>query len=261
MNFFAKIKKLKYFELVYLFRNKGIIINKYGGKLSIHRKASLKYSIIKIGANCLLNIDEDVRIISSKIIIQDNSSLEVGKNSFLNEMNISILGSVSIGSNNYIGHKNAIWIIQNGILNIGNNNRLKNTIWIRFGGKMTIGQYNAINENSEIRCDENVEIGNYNEISMNVRIWDTNTHRILCSSTEFMDYRINHFPFFNEEIKPLTTPVFIGDCNWLGEFCAILKGCRIQNHCILGFHTILCNRNIDDNNIVVTDLSYKMKTY
>ena len=127
-------------------------------------------------------------------------------------------------------------------------------------GGAIIGKYNTINQQSEIRCDELVSIGDYNQISMSNRIWDTNTHQIFDNVEEYKEHIKTHFPNFNEDIKPKTDPVIIGNCNWFGE-SVFLKSSKIGNHNIVGFRTSIINKVIDDDNVITNCLNYRIKKY
>ena len=127
-------------------------------------------------------------------------------------------------------------------------------------GGAIIGNYNTINQQSEIRCDELVSIGDYNQISMSNRIWDTNTHQIFDNVMEYKEHIKTHFPNFNEDVKPKTVPVIIGNCNWIGEN-VFLKSSKIGNHNIVGFRTSIINKVIDNDNVVTNCLDYRIKKY
>lgn len=221
---------------------------------------------------------KNIRIFRSRIIIKENASLTVADGSTLKgclirlnnnakmlvgstctiSNQIIVDGTLCLGSNNYLMEESKILIENASSVKIGNNNRLFCTIWARFCGGAIIGDYNTINQQTEIRCDESVIIGDFNQISMSNRIWDTNTHRVFGNGTEYKKYIISHFPLFDEDGKPKTHPVKLGNCNWLGEY-VFLKSSILGDHNVIGFRTSIINKVIDDNNTITNVLDYRIK--
>jgi acetyltransferase-like isoleucine patch superfamily enzyme len=129
---------------------------------------------------------------------------------------------------------------------------------VRYNGVLAIDRYTNINEYSEIRCDENIKIGKYTQISYNVNIWDTNTHCIFPSHKRRL-LAEKHFPLLGYDgEKPVTIPVLIGDDCWIGKDSSIMKGCHIGNECIIGFHTILINKQIPEGKTVTNSIDLKI---
>jgi acetyltransferase-like isoleucine patch superfamily enzyme len=178
----------------------------------------------------------------SELIIDDDVRLD-GVNIYLNNGYCKI-GSFTelVKGNQYISP--AI-TVDEGKLIIGSNNIIKSNFIIRFGGYCTIGTYNAINEETEIRCDQSVTIGHFNIISYQCLIFDTNTHCIYPSAVRRAKTTAD-FPYIGiEREKPVTKQVSIGNDNWLGYRCTILKGCILGNEVIVGTGTVASNINAD----------------
>ena len=250
MSILRFIKAIKYISFRYLL-SRSLVVNKSGVKIPC--QVIIKRSRVIIRENTVISIDRGVRIINSRINITEGSSFSV-RSSTVIDTTISVKGTFILNNHNII--REARIILEDSKLTVGNNNKLYCTIWGRFNSIAEIGEYNTINQGSEIRCDERVIIGSYNMISMNNRIWDTNTHRFFKTGEELKEFMISHYPLFNEDVKPLTKPIIIGDCNWIGEGC-VLKSCSIGNHCILGTRTIAVNKNIPNDSSVVNQLDIR----
>lgn len=206
-----------------------------------------------------MTICKDVKIGSSKIYVDEGSSVYIGSNVKILNANIVVVNGSKLIIEDYsiIRCNHSEQKIE--IICDGSNCKIEHhtllqcaRIWSRFGGKLNIGSYCNINSGSEIRCDEEVTIGDYTQISYNVRIWDTNTHKIYSPCVR-RKLTMQHFPAFGKEIeKPSTRPVHIGSDCWLGERCAILKGTILGNQVSVGFNTIVSNKIIKDNCKVVS---------
>lgn len=244
----------------YLLFHRSIILKKKGSKLVVSKgvKISQTKIIVQEGATCIL--ERNVILRKSSLNITRNSFVNLGEKTTVTSKNIIVNGSLVVGSENFIlGNGDLIWI-QNGRLEIGTRNRVKGGIWIRFGGKVKIDNYNTINEGTEIRCDELVTIGSYNQVSMNIRIWDTNTHRMFYNEEELETFIISHYPNWDEDQKPKTKPVIIGNNNWIGEY-AFIKNTIIGNHCIIGTRTMVIGKNLKDNLIVTNKIECRYEEY
>ena len=122
----------------------------------------------------------------------------------------------------------------------------QNAVWVRFSGVLSIGRYNCINAGSSIRCDESVQIGSFNMISYDCDIWDTNTHCFYTLEQKKKMFE-KDFPFIGRERnKPKTSPVVIGDGNWIGKNACILKGSTLGNETVVGTRAIVSNMLVED---------------
>lgn len=215
-------------------------------------------STVRIKCGGVVDIDNTVNIKNSNIYVDSSSRLILRKNVRLEGVDFYLTngGEVEIGEDSFIIlDRNSIrpeYIINNGSLVIGNHTKLAcQRLWIRFGGKCKIGDYTNINSGTEIRADESVCIGNFCQISYNIRIWDTNTHCIYPSCIR-QRMTVEAFPAFGKEYeKPVTLPVKIGDGCWLGERVSILKGTILGDNVIIGFNTLVSNKEIASNSSVV----------
>jgi len=194
-------------------------------------------------------------IINTKIILTGKSEVIIHDNVKLEGYDISINdGYLEIGKSSHLvkGRQplNPIISINKGKLVIGPYNSIKADLKIRFGGICTIGTYNSINEETEIRCDQSVTIGDYNLISYECMIYDTNTHCIY--PPEIRRERTNgDFPNIGSETeRPGTKEVVIGNDNWLGKRCVILKGCILGNQVVVGTNAVAANIRVDKGTVV-----------
>jgi acetyltransferase-like isoleucine patch superfamily enzyme len=224
----------------------------------------LKKKIWKIsGKGFVLNTSSDssfirgdwVEINNSKIALTGKSELIIEDKVKLEGYDIQINnGYLKIGAHSHLikGRQtlDPIITIDNGKLIIGAYNSIKADLKIRFGGICSIGAYNAINEGTEIRCDQSVIIGDYNMISYECMIYDTNTHCIYPPEVRRERTKSN-FPLIGSETeRPVTKEVIIGDDNWLGKRCAILKGCILGNRVVVGTNAVASNIKVDTGTIV-----------
>lgn len=246
------------------------------------KKYLLSRSFIKVDNNASFIVEKGVRIINSKINIEPNctvvikkdttiincsltlsgesTKVEIGSGNFLKNVTSFVKdGVLSLGDNNEIHskkmHRNCELTIQ-GVVRIGNKNRLSCNIWTRYNSILSIGSYTNINDYSEIRCDEKVVIGNFNQISYNVMIWDTNTH-CMYEPHERRELSKKYFLGYEYE-KPKTAPIVIGDDCWIGKNASILKGVIISSNSIVGFGVLLTGKSIPENSVVVSDHSIRI---
>ncbi len=201
-------------------------------------RVSIRNSRIFVTGKARVIIKDDSRISNVDIFI-DGGELTIGKSCIL------------VGTNLILNNEST--------LQCGHHTKIAGKrIWIRFGGRLQIGNYTNINSGSEIRCDEKISIGNYCQISYNVNIWDTNTHSIL--PTEQRKELAEHFfPYYGYETsKPSASPISIGDFCWLGEGSGVMKGSKLRDNVIVGYHTTIFGKTIDSNSTVVSDTHIKV---
>lgn len=255
-----RIKYLFHISWYHLLFNHSFIIKKRDSKLSLSKGVRIRRSKIILEEGASLFIGKETHLEKSSIVVSRGSIIKIGDANIISSKSIRVNGELSVGDRNYLVDRSGhIWL-QKGSLHIGNCNRIKANVWIRFDGIVIIGNYNTINDRTQLRCDERIEIGSYNQISMDIRIWDTNTHRIFSTEDSYKEHIISHYPNWNEDEKPKTKPVKIGDCNWLGED-VIVKSSKIGNHCILGTRTMLINREIGDDLSVTNIIEYRIVEY
>lgn len=212
-------------------------------------------------------IGSNVRISQSKIVVSSGAKLMIASNVSIKNVEIYIekgsfcIGDYSILQGDSRGRR-CVVIVNDGNVNIGHHSKLSpDRIWVRFGGNLTIGNYTNINRGSEIRCDEKIEIGSYNQISYSVKIWDTNTHRIL-DKEERRKVAEKYYPYFGyEECRPVTSVITIGDDCWLGEETAVLKGSNIGSGSVIGFRTTIVGQTIPTNSRVVQEIRLRVSDH
>lgn len=224
----------------------------------------LSGSVVRIKEGAKLTVGRKVKIINSTIVIEGDSNVELGDSVCIHNMFIWVEnGSLNISSYSSVEGlnkgKSSHLIINRGNITVGDHSLVNcKRIWCRFGGKIVIGRYTNLNDNSEVRADEMVIIGDYCQISYNVKIWDTNTHNIYPAEIrkELME---RCFPGHGEEYeRPATRPVVIDNFCWLGENSAVMKGCRLERNCRVGFGTILIGKTIPADSTVVNEIKCKI---
>ena len=225
-------------------------------------KFLFKHTYFRVCKNAIAQIDKNVIIRNSRIIVSPGASVYIENNVIIENVIIYIeKGVLTIGNCSRIGNPKTFPIlnIEAGEVHIGHHSIITaSRFWVRFGGVIKIGNYTNINSGSEIRCDESVTIGNYNQISYNIVIWDTNTHNILPVKIR-RELAERKYPYLGkEESRPLTSPIVIGNDCWIGQNVSILKGTVLGNEVIIGYNCMLVGATIADQTTVVTDNKLKI---
>lgn len=211
----------------------------------------------QVASGSHVRIEAGARLEGLTICIWNHSELVIGKGGYFHGMDFSIgKGKVLFSENNYFGSSSSLErpfvSVQDGILEIGDHNRMMCSFWIRFGGTVKIGRYNCINERTEIRSDESVRIGSYNMISYCCDIWDTNTHSSYTLEEKKAMFEKDFPAIGREKKRPATAPVRIGDGNWIGKYACVLKGVTLKDGATVGTRSIVSNLIVEDGQVVVS---------
>lgn len=189
--------------------------------------------------------DETAIITNSEIIVRAKGSLIIKNNVSISDFIIRVDQGIVIIESDCILIKGRMSQCKpmihcvNGELFINHHSVIKANILVKFGGKCSIGIYNAINENTEIRCDESLTIGDFNMISYECSIYDTNTHNIY-DIEKRRALTKKDFPYIGEENeKPVTKPVIIGNDCWIGKRATVLKGVKIGDNAIVATSAVV----------------------
>lgn len=249
----------------YLFYRSIVIVDR-SSKFTVGKHCKIARSKIVVKNGNSVAISDYCRIdncVISSIELNNwgRCAMTVGHNTEMKNVTMLVSGNVFIGAHNEINNVDeylplTMWV--GGELSIGDHNRISSKIWIRFGGQLMIGNYNCVNERSEIRADESVYIGSYNMISYDCCIWDTNTHCMYPKEERRAMTEDPNLYIGYEKEKPVTRPVVIGDDNWIGRYCTIMKGCEIGNECVLAFHTLLINQKLPDSTMAYNKVETKV---
>lgn len=97
------------------------------------------------------------------------------------------------------------------------------SIYLAENAKMRIKGNSFANTNTQINCFYYIEIGQGTYISDDVRIQDSD----------------NHFVIENNQSKPNSAPIIIGDHVWIGKNTIILKGVTIGNGAIVAAGSVV----------------------
>lgn len=215
-----------------------------GSNVNIVPNTKISNSFVFVDSNSTLTIEEGVSISDCSITVINGGCLHIGKHCIIRQ-----------GRN---VRKPEI-IIDNGHASFSGHDLIQcDRVWVRFEGALSIGEYVNINAESEIRCDNSVIINGFTRCSYGVRIWDTNTHKVL-SPEERCERTRKYFPKFGHEVgRPQTKPVVIGSGCWIGERAAVMKGSTIGNNVNIGFNTLVFGKTIEDGCSVVQDLGIKV---
>lgn len=141
-------------------------------------------------------------------------------------------GSVRIGKYNYgfhSRHDSTIWEQKGGTVIFGRDISVGKGTFISVGKNacMKIGNNVNMGGNDKIICNQFVTLGSNTMVAWDVQIIDTDFHRTL--NTVFKTHT-------NAE-----RPIVIGNHNWLGFGCSVLKGTVTPNRCIIAANTTLRN--------------------
>lgn len=112
---------------------------------------------------------------------------------------IELIGEISFGEGCIIRRGTRIYVAEDASLNLAENS--------------------FISDNTVIACKKEISIGKNTIIGNNCNIMDTDFHYVLNKTTG--------------EIPDNTSPVKIGDNNWISGFCTVKKGARTPEGIIL----------------------------
>lgn len=89
-----------------------------------------------------------------------------------------------------------------------------------------------ISENTRLLIREKLELGSYTRIGFNTCIMDSNDH-----------FLVN---MMSKSVKSMTTPIVIGDWNWLGCYTFVKKGTKTPNFLLVSApYAVLCKDYTD----------------
>lgn len=139
-------------------------------------------------------------------------------------------GSVRIGKYNYgfhTRHHRTIWEQKGGTVILGHDIRFARGTFISVGRKgcLKIGSHVNLGGNDKIICNQFITIGEHTMVAWDVQIVDTDFHRTV--NTVF------------KTPSNAERPIVIGNHNWLGFGCTVLKGTVTPNRCIVSANTTL----------------------
>lgn len=90
---------------------------------------------------------------------------------------------------------------------------------------LSIGEHIHATSNAKIIVAESVSIGDNCRIGWNTMIMDTSWHTVYNITTR--------------NYSPKTVPIHIGNYNWIGNGCQLMKGSRTPDFCIIGARSLL----------------------
>lgn len=229
-------------------------------KLIVEPGACVCDSSFQIDSGSTVVVSAGTSLEGVDICVWNKSELSLGRECRMEHVRFVIdRGKVEVSEGNVFSRgtraETPTWTVADGCVSIEDHNHLQNAAWVRFGGHLTIGRYNCINAGSEIRCDESVTVGSYNMVSYDCDIWDTNTH---CHYSLAEKKRMfeDDFPFIGRERnKPETSPVVIGNGNWVGKRSSILKGSTLGNENVVGTRAIVSHVTVGDGQRVLPSKS------
>jgi acetyltransferase-like isoleucine patch superfamily enzyme len=251
--------KITFNSQIHIYNNSSILIN--GDFTVISSKLIIKDSNLLLESlflnESIFNIKEtqinskDLSIIKSFVDLK-LTEFTSGKKSIIDSGNIYALSSKIIIDDYFLIQKNQYrpndMFFLSSIIRVGKNNRFEAS-FICDKGEFYTGDNVFINYGSVIRCLNLINIGSNVFISYDVLLFDNNSHSI---SPEHRLKEIQQgFPNKTkqtDELRPKTSPVFIGDNCWLGMRCAILKGSKVGNNSIISLGCVVTG-NVPDNNL------------
>jgi acetyltransferase-like isoleucine patch superfamily enzyme len=141
-------------------------------------------------------------------------------------------GCIRIGKKSYGFHSRyhrTIWEHNGGVILFGQQVKIGKGTFISVGanGFLRFGNYVKLGGNDMVICNRSIHLGDHTLVAWDVRIIDTDFHRTVNTV----------FRTSNCVEKPIT----VGEYNWLGFGCVILKGTVTPNRCIVSASTTLRN--------------------
>lgn len=133
-----------------------------------------------------------------------------------------------IGSNVKIGKAVIISVRKGSTLTICDDCIIQDYVYINLGinSHFLLGNDSTIERNSHIAVSKNIVIGNNTIIANHCFIIDYD-HTLEKKNVGITFNRIR------------SSPIYIGNFNWIGAYCKILKGSKTQDNTILGCNSLL----------------------
>jgi lipopolysaccharide O-acetyltransferase len=145
--------------------------------------------------------------------------------------------------------------------------------YIEFGNNFTAGYYCRLEaypdgENKSIKIGKNVQINDFVHISAHESVTIADNvliaSKVMISDITHGSYKGNSFdsdPMVGpQERKIFSSPVFISENAWIGEFVSILPGVKIGKSAIIGSNSVV-TKNIPDYCIAVGNPARVIKKY
>ncbi len=121
-----------------------------------------------------------------------------------------------------------------GSIKVGSYNQNRGNLYlVSDGGRIEVGDHCFFNTGSCVTAVESIRIGNNNKFGNNLVI-------------------VDHDHNFKDENGPefISTPVKIGDNNWIGANVTILRGTNIGNNCVIGAGSVVKGDISDGSKII-----------
>lgn len=107
-------------------------------------------------------------------------------------------------------------------------------------GIFEVGAFSGFGSDIKILCNHNIKIGDYCRIAFNSIFMDTNYHYTINTDTNVI---------YSKE-----APISIGNYNWIGNSCTIMKGTKTSDHTIISSRSFLnkdYSKELSENESVV----------
>ena len=99
------------------------------------------------------------------------------------------------------------------------------------GGILTFGENFQVTAETTIICDEKITFGRDVLCSWQCQIMDTDFHHIIA----------------DEDVRPVTAPVVIGDHVWIGSRVIINKGTEIPDNSVIAAGSVVAGKFVEPN--------------
>jgi len=104
-------------------------------------------------------------------------------------------------------------------------------IFIKKNAYCELGHMSSMASNGKIICTHKVTLGDFARLGSESQIIDTNFHQLIDTLT-------------NEKL-PMSSPIEIGNYNFIGNRVSIMSKTKTPNYCIIASNS-LCNKNFTD---------------
>lgn len=133
-------------------------------------------------------------------------------------------------------------------ISLGDFSRVYGNITLCGKGKITIGDYSQIGANSCCWSVNSITVGTHTAIADHVMIVDNNNHPVNPADRHIMQQTPSG-SFERSWINSDSSPIFIGNNCWIGQFSRICKGVHIGNGSVIAANSVV-TKDVPENVIV-----------
>lgn len=117
-------------------------------------------------------------------------------------------------------------------------------VYINTSAILEMGHLSSLGSNGKIVCFDKITFGNYARIGYESQLLDTSFHKMINLTTNI--------------ISPFTSPIYLGDFNYISNRVTILKSVKTPNNCTVASNSLLTTNYCDlGENIVIGGIPAK----